>query len=66
MIVGPGLGVREFNGSSPSASGAPGPAHPMGMRSGNVLNRVGHQQDKWKRQVLEQRRNIYDKHTMLN
>jgi len=34
--------------------------------SGNVLNRVGHQQYKWKRQVQEQRRNIYDKHTMLN
>ncbi|EDV47868.2 uncharacterized protein CG1161 [Drosophila erecta] len=32
----------------------------------NVLNRVGHQQDKWKRQVREQRRHIYDRHTMLN
>uniref|UniRef100_U5EEX9 Putative conserved plasma membrane protein n=1 Tax=Corethrella appendiculata TaxID=1370023 RepID=U5EEX9_9DIPT len=32
----------------------------------NVLNRVGHQQNKWKRQVKEQRRNIYDRHTMLN
>ncbi|XP_063545909.1 uncharacterized protein CG1161-like isoform X1 [Cydia strobilella] len=38
---------------------------PMGVR-GNVLNRVTHQQDKWKRQVREQRRNIYDNHTMLN
>lgn len=37
----------------------------MGVRV-NVLNRVGHQQDKWKRQVREQRRNIYDRHTMLN
>lgn len=44
---------------------APGTSHPMGER-GNVLNRVGHQQDKWKRQVREQRRNIYDRHTMLN
>lgn len=43
----------------------PGTSHPMGER-GNVLNRVGHQQDKWKRQVREQRRNIYDRHTMLN
>ncbi|XP_077302567.1 uncharacterized protein CG1161 [Arctopsyche grandis] len=42
-----------------------GSAHPMGVR-GNVLNRVGHQQDKWKQQVREQRRNIYDRHTMLN
>ncbi|XP_063244778.1 uncharacterized protein CG1161 [Bacillus rossius redtenbacheri] len=40
-------------------------SHAMGVR-GNVLNRVGHQQDKWKRQVREQRRNIYDRHTMLN
>lgn len=32
----------------------------------NVLNRVSHQQDKWKKQVQEQRRNIYDRHTMLN
>ena len=31
-----------------------------------VLNIVGQQQDKWKRQLKEQRRNIYDKHTMLN
>lgn len=38
---------------------------PIGVRV-NVLNRVGHQQDKWKRQVREQRRNIYDRHTMLN
>ncbi|XP_023238128.1 uncharacterized protein CG1161-like [Centruroides sculpturatus] len=34
--------------------------------STNVLNRVGQQQDRWKRQVQEQRRNIYDRHTMLN
>ncbi|XP_055842105.1 uncharacterized protein CG1161 [Episyrphus balteatus] len=32
----------------------------------NVLNRVGHQQDKWKKQVREQRRHIYDRRTMLN
>lgn len=31
-----------------------------------VLNRMGYQQRKWKRQVQEQRRNIYDRHTMLN
>jgi len=36
-------------------------------RSGSgVLDKVGAQQDKWKRQVQEQRRNIYDKRTMLN
>jgi len=38
----------------------------LGPSSSSVLNRVGHQQSKWKRQVQEQRRNIYDRHTMLN
>jgi len=37
-----------------------------GPSSSGVLNRVGHQQNKWKKQVQEQRRNIYDRHTMLN
>jgi len=37
------------------------------VRAGSgVLDKVGAQQDKWKRQVQEQRRNIYDKRTMLN
>jgi flagellar biosynthesis/type III secretory pathway M-ring protein FliF/YscJ len=36
------------------------------QQGAGVLDRVGHQQDKWKRQVREQRRNIYDRHTMLN
>ncbi|XP_017485191.1 PREDICTED: transmembrane protein 9-like [Rhagoletis zephyria] len=31
-----------------------------------VLNRVQHTQSKWKRQVKEQRKNIYDDHSMLN
>ncbi|KAH8395558.1 hypothetical protein KR222_011244 [Zaprionus bogoriensis] len=50
----------------------PTPPMPVGANNqelsarANVLNRVGHQQDKWKRQVREQRRHIYDRHTMLN
>lgn len=48
------------------SAGAPAGSHQMGMRGSNVLNRVGHQQDKWKKQVKEQRKNIYDRHTMLN
>lgn len=46
----------------------PLPVHQQRTRrsSSSVLNKVGQQQDKWKRQVQEQRRNIYDKHTMLN
>ncbi|XP_015181118.1 PREDICTED: syntaxin-7-like [Polistes dominula] len=59
------IGYHEHNNEEDDASVAPGSSHPMGER-GNVLNRVGHQQDKWKRQVREQRRNIYDRHTMLN
>jgi len=34
--------------------------------SKNVLDRVGQKQEKWKKQVIEQRKNIYDDHTMLN
>ena len=30
------------------------------------VNRVKGEQQKWKGQVQEQRRNIYDRHTMLN
>lgn len=59
------IGYHEHNNVEDDSSIGPGTSHPMGER-GNVLNRVGHQQDKWKRQVREQRRNIYDRHTMLN
>ncbi|XP_018008216.1 uncharacterized protein CG1161 isoform X2 [Hyalella azteca] len=48
------------------AASTAGPPHPLRVRPHNVLGRVGHQQDKWKRQVQEQRRNIYDRHNMLN
>jgi len=33
---------------------------------GDVIHRIGNQQTKWKKQVQEQRRNIYDRHRMLN
>ncbi|KAJ9587385.1 hypothetical protein L9F63_019086 [Diploptera punctata] len=55
--------TNEEDEASTTVGGAT--SHAMGVRA-NVLNRVGHQQDKWKRQVREQRRNIYDRHTMLN
>jgi len=42
------------------------PAQLMRVRPHNVLGRVGHHQTRWKQQVMEQRRNIYDRHTMLN
>jgi len=38
----------------------------VSLRPKNVLNRVENQQEKWKKQVQEQRKNIYDNHTMLN
>jgi len=34
--------------------------------SGSVMNRVTHEQSKWKKQVQEQRRTVYDKHSLLN
>lgn len=60
-----GVAVDSHHVPSSSLAAAASGGHPMGAR-GNVLNRVGHQQDKWKRQVREQRKNIYDRHTMLN
>ncbi len=41
-------------------------ATPMSTYGSSVINRVGSQQNKWKKQVQEQRRNIYDRRTMLN
>jgi hypothetical protein len=32
----------------------------------DMVGQLGHSQDRWKRQVEIQRRNIYDRHTMLN
>ena len=32
----------------------------------NVINRVTQEQSKWKRQVQEQRRTVYDRHVILN
>jgi len=34
-------------------------------RGNSVLDRVGQQQSKWQRNVQQQRRNIYDRRTML-
>ena len=56
---------EEEDGGSLEGGGAAGMSQPLRVRP-NMLGRVGHQQDKWKRQVQEQRRNIYDRHAMLN
>ena len=37
-----------------------------GAGGDSVLHRVGNQQIKWQRTVIEQRRNIYDRRTILN
>uniref|UniRef100_A0A182T1X6 TMEM9 family protein n=1 Tax=Anopheles maculatus TaxID=74869 RepID=A0A182T1X6_9DIPT len=57
---------NKFSGSFDDTAVTVSNGQDMHVRENNVLNRVGHQQDKWKRQVREQRRNIYDRHTMLN
>lgn len=36
------------------------------VRADTVLNRVENQKERWKSQVQEQRRNVYDRHAMLN
>ncbi len=68
---------EQHNGSIEDAGGeeseeeAPGTstvrnATPMSTYGSSVINRVGSQQSRWKKQVQEQRRNIYDRRTMLN
>lgn len=47
-----------------SIFGAPGSS--VSDTSKNVLNRAVNHQRKWEKQVREQRKNIYDDHTMLN
>ena len=61
------LSDDEGSGSE-RAQGADGGATPMRTYGGAeaVINRLGNQQTKWKKQVQEQRRNIYDRHAMLN
>merc|ERR1711872_100382 len=56
--------TNEEEGEDVGGSSAPGMSQPLRVRP-NMLGRVSNQQDKWKRQVQEQRRNIYDRHTML-
>ena len=42
------------------------PMHALGGRGENIIQRLDATQNRWKKQVQEQRRNIYDKHNMLN
>lgn len=43
-----------------------GGTRPRTTRQKSVINYVSNEQKRWKSTVQEQRRNIYDKHTMLN
>lgn len=38
----------------------------LATRSRAIMTRVRDQQNRWKGTVQEQRKNIYDRHTMLN
>lgn len=58
---------EEDRGDSQSGTDATNSADEVAMRPRvAVLQRVGTQQDRWKRQVQDQRRRIYDQHIMLN
>jgi hypothetical protein len=37
-----------------------------GAANGSMVNRLGRETDRWKRQVEIQRHSVYDRHTMLN
>ena len=56
---------EDEDGGSLGSGGATGMSQPLRVRP-NMFGRVGYQQDKWKKQVQEQRRNIYDRRAMLN
>ncbi|KAG5677177.1 hypothetical protein PVAND_006958 [Polypedilum vanderplanki] len=56
-----GASIHQEGGSSHNL-----PMVNVNVSRNNVLNRVTNQQDKWKRQVQEQRQRIYDRHSMLN
>lgn len=51
---------------TPESDDQPFSAPIMASTRSNVINRVTQEQSKWKRQVQEQRRTVYDKHALLN
>jgi hypothetical protein len=71
-LPGANIGYNEHHDTAESddGSGIPTNTDSTQMRSYSgaegIINRMGTQQSKWKRQVQEQRRNIYDRHAMLN
>ncbi len=74
-IAGPSINYREHldertsddEDRAPQVGAAEGDTPMRTYRGAEaVINRLGNQQNKWKKQVQEQRRNIYDRHAMLN
>jgi len=61
---------QHVNEEENSAAPSPGPSSandtPMSHNGHSVINRVNSQQTRWKQNVQEQRRNIYQRHAMLN
>jgi hypothetical protein len=57
-------GVRPEASTSPTVGATP--TADMSARQRSLLNMVQKEQKKWKGTVQEQRRNIYDRHSMLN
>lgn len=53
-------GVRSEGASTPTVT------QDMSARQRSLLNIVQKEQKKWKGTVQEQRKNIYDRHSMLN
>lgn len=66
------VSYREHHDATESDDGSStGPTDASGQEMNafggeGIVNRLGSQTSKWKRQVQEQRRNIYDRHAMLN
>ena len=61
---GDNIGYSEHHDANESDDGSE--MRPYAGGSDGVINRLGTQQSRWKRQVQEQRRNIFDRHAMLN
>lgn len=57
---------EDMQGGTDHEAGPSGGSHAMRSYGSSMINRMGDQQVRWKRQVIEQRRNIYDRHSMLN
>ncbi|XP_059178526.1 putative protein 2 isoform X2 [Physella acuta] len=57
---------EDLSGTRPEGATTPTISADMAARQRSLLNIVQKEQKKWKGTVQEQRRNIYDRHSMLN